>query len=53
MSGVKPLATSPTSSDSKPEKAVAASLPKPWQQIWATLKSSTRRLFGLDYEGLQ
>jgi hypothetical protein len=50
MSGAKPSATSPTSSNKKP---LATSLPKPWQQIWATLKSSTRRLFGLDDEGLQ
>jgi hypothetical protein len=60
MSGVKTSATSPTSSSSKPEKAapkaakpLAASLPKPWQQIWATVKSSTRRWLGLDDEGLQ
>ncbi|HWX29840.1 MAG TPA: hypothetical protein VNZ53_20675 [Steroidobacteraceae bacterium] len=53
MSGVKPSATSPTSSNSKPEKVVAASLPKPWQQIWATVKSSTRRWLGLDDEGPQ
>jgi hypothetical protein len=42
-------ATLPSSSNNKPEKP----LPKPWQQIWATLKSSTRRLLGLDDEGLQ
>jgi hypothetical protein len=53
MSGVKPSVTSPTSLNSKPEKAVAASLPKPWQQIWATVKRSTRRWLGLNDEGLQ
>ena len=50
MSDARPSATSPTSSNSK---LLAASLSKPWQQIWATLKSSTRRLLGLDDEGLQ
>ena len=44
MSGVKTSATSPTSSNSKSEKPP----PSPgWRQIWATVKSSTRRLFGL------
>jgi hypothetical protein len=45
-------ATLPSSSNngSKPEKPP----PTPgWQQIWVTMKSSTRRLFGLDDEGLQ
>jgi hypothetical protein len=51
MIAVKPSATSPTSSNNKkPEKA---SLLKPWQQIWATVKSSTRRLLGFDDRGLQ
>ena len=51
MIAVKPSATSPTSSnDNKPDKA---SLPKPWQQIWATVKSSTKRWLGLDDKGLQ
>jgi hypothetical protein len=49
MIAAKPSATSPTSSNSRSEKPP----PKPWQQIWATVKSSTRRLFGLDDEGLQ
>jgi hypothetical protein len=44
-------ATLPSSSNTnnKPEKPA----PKPWQQIWTTLKSSTRRLLGLDDKGLQ
>ena len=44
-------ATLPSSSNNnKPEKPP----PTPgWQQIWATVKSSTRRLLGLDNEGLQ
>jgi hypothetical protein len=43
-------ATLPSSSNNnKPEKPA----PKPWQQIWATVKSSTRRWLGLDDEGLQ
>ena len=50
MSGVKASATSPTSSNSKPEKP--APTPR-WQQISTTLKSSTRRLLGLDDKGLQ
>ena len=34
----------------KPEKPA----PSPgWQQLWATLKSSTKRWLGLDDEGLQ
>ena len=49
MSG-KPPAASPTNSNNKPEKPA----PSPgWQQIWATLKSSTKRWLGLDEEGLQ
>ena len=27
--------------------------PRGWQQIWATIKSSTKRLLGLDDEGLR
>jgi hypothetical protein len=42
-------ATLPSSTSNKPEKPP----PKPWQQIWATLKSSTKRWLGLDDEGLQ
>ena len=49
MSGVKTSATSPTSSNSKSENPP----PKPWQQIWATVKSSTKRWLGLDDKGLQ
>ena len=50
MIGGKPSATSPTSSNNnKPEKPP----PKSWRQIWTMLKSSTRRLLGLDDKGLQ
>jgi hypothetical protein len=44
-------ATLPSSSNSnKPERPP----PTPgWQQIWVTLKSSTRRLLRLDDKGLQ